>query len=98
MIDFVVTSQSLRKASWVAMTTMHFHIAQTRLFMGIFLHSGGPREQSDSNLKLSLGCKLGQIRSWGSWFDAKTSLFMMFVYVFILFIWLSLIFVNMLMN
>ena len=65
---------------------------------GDFLHSGGPREQSDTNSKLSLGCKLGQIRSWGSWFDAKTSLFMMFVYVFILFIRLSLIFVNMLMN
>ena len=34
MIDVVGTSQSLRKALWVAMATMHFHIAQTGLFMG----------------------------------------------------------------
>ena len=30
--------------------------------------------------KLSLECKVGQIRSWCSWFEAEISLFMMFVY------------------
>ena len=36
MIDFVDTSPLLRIALQVAMATMHFHIAQTGLFMGIF--------------------------------------------------------------
>ena len=54
MIDFV--------ALWVAMAIMHLHIAQIDLFMRIFLHSGGPREQFGTNSKLSLGCKVGQIR------------------------------------
>ena len=34
MIDFVDTSPFLRIALQVAMATMHFHIAQTGLFMG----------------------------------------------------------------
>ena len=96
MIDFVGTSPFLRKALWVAMATMHFHIAQTRLFIGnLFSHLGGPREQFGSNLKLSLGCKVGQIRSLGSWFEAEISLFMMFFYVFGLLIRLPLILLNM---
>ena len=37
MIDFVGTSPSLKKTLWVTMTPMHFHIAQTDLFMRIFL-------------------------------------------------------------
>ena len=36
MIDFVNTSPFLKIALQVAMATMHFHIAQTSLFMGIF--------------------------------------------------------------
>ena len=39
-------------------------------------------EQFDTNLKLSSVCKVGQNRSWGSWFEAEISLFMMLVYVF----------------
>ena len=61
------------------MATMHFHIAQTGLFMAnLFSHSGGPRKQFGTNSKLYLGNKVGQIRSWGSWFEAEISLFMMF--------------------
>ena len=83
MIDFVNTPPFLRKALQVAMSTMHFHIAQTGLFMGIFFsHSGDPRKQFGTNSKLSLGCKVGHIRSRGRWFKAEISLFMMFFYDF----------------
>ena len=77
------------------MATMHFQVAQTGLFMGIFLDSGGPRKQFGTNSKWSLECKVGQIRSWGSRFVVEISLFIMFVYVFTLFIRLLLIFLNM---
>ena len=80
------------------MATMHFHVAQTGLFMGIFLDSGGPRKEFGNNLKLSLGCKVAQIRSWGSRFVVEISLFMMFVYVFTLFIRLLVILLNMKIN
>ena len=92
MIDFVGTSPSLRKALLAAMATMHFHIAQTGLFMGFFLDSRGPRKQFSTNSKWSLGCKVGQIRSRGSRFVAEISLSIMLVYVFTLFIRLLLIF------
>ena len=84
MIDFVDTTPFLRKALQVAMATMLFHIlAHTSLFMGnSFSHSGGPREQFETNSKLSLGCKVGQIRSRRRWFEAEISLFMMFFYDF----------------
>ena len=79
MIDFVDTSPFLKIAIQVAMAIMHFYIAQTCLFMGIFFsHSGGPRKQFGTNSKLSLGCKVGQIRSRGRWFKAEKSLIMMF--------------------
>ena len=47
MIDFVGTPTFLRIALWVAMATMHFHIAHTGfLLVGTFFsHSGDPREQ-----------------------------------------------------
>ena len=55
MIDYLGTSPSLRKAIWVVMATMHFHIVQTGSFSGkIFLHSAGPLEQIGTNSKLSL--------------------------------------------
>ena len=57
MIDFVVTSSSLRNALLVGMATMRFHIAQTDLFMGIFFAFRGLREQFGTNSKLSLGAK-----------------------------------------
>ena len=54
MIDFVWTTPFLIIKLWVAMATMHFHIAQT-CFLGIVLHSGGgPREQFGTNENLSL--------------------------------------------
>ena len=69
MIDFVDSPLFLRIALQVAMATMHLHIAQTGLFMEIFLYSGCPREQFGTNSKLSLGCKVCQIRSQGRWFE-----------------------------
>ena len=49
MIDFVDTPPFMRIALQVAVASMHFHIAQTGLFMGIFSHSGDPREQFGTN-------------------------------------------------
>ena len=64
----------MRIALQVAMVTMNFHIAQNGLSMVIFSHLGGPSEQFGTNSKLSLGCKVGQIRSRGRWFEAEISL------------------------
>ena len=97
MIDCVRTSPSLRRALLVVMATMHFHIAQTGLFI-VFFAFRGPKETIRHQFKMSLWCKIGRIRSWGSWFEAEISLFMMFVYVFNLFIRLSLILLNMQMK
>ena len=59
---------------------MRFHIAQTEIFIGnLFSHSGVPRKKLAPIQNLYLGYKVGQIRSWGSWFEAEISLFMMFV-------------------
>ena len=42
MIDLIGISPFLRIALWVAMATMHFHIAQTDLFVrNIFCIKGG---------------------------------------------------------
>ena len=61
MIDFVDIPSFLRIALQVAMATMHFHRAQTGLFMGnYFFAFKGPRKQFGANLKLSFGCKVGQ--------------------------------------
>ena len=61
MIDFVGAPPFLRVAF---RATMHFYIlAKTGLFLGnIFLHEGVPRKQFGTHEKLSLGCKVGQIR------------------------------------
>ena len=40
MNDFVGTSSPLRKALWVAMASMHFHIAKIGLFKGCFAFRG----------------------------------------------------------
>ena len=37
MIDFLSTPPFLRIAYWVAMATVHFHIAKTGLFFGAIL-------------------------------------------------------------
>ena len=68
------------------------------IYGNFFSHPGGSREQFGTDSKLSLWCKVGQIRSWGSWFEAENSLFMMFVNVFTLFIRFLLIFLNMQMK
>ena len=81
MIDFVDTPPFWRIALQVAMATMHFQIAHSVYLWGFFFsHSGGPREQFGTNSKLSLGYKVGQIRSRGSWFEAEISLFVMFFF------------------
>ena len=55
MFDLVGISLFLRITKWVAMETMHFHIAKRSLFsMAIFPHIGGPNEQFGTNEKLSL--------------------------------------------
>ena len=63
MFDFVGIFLFLRITKWVAMETMHFHIALISLFsMAIFPHVGGPNETFGTHEKLSLvqGCKVGQ--------------------------------------
>ena len=54
MIDFVDTPPFLRIALRVAMATMHFHIAQTNLFLEeqFFLHLRYLRKQCGTNEKL----------------------------------------------
>ena len=72
-----------------------FSHSHNQFFMRDFFFAfRGPQEQFGTNSKLSLGCKIGQIRSWNSVFEAKIGLFMMFLYVFTFFIRLSLIFLN----
>ena len=60
MSNFVGTPPFLRNALWVAMETMHFHIAQTIFFFFFFFfednfvsHLGGPNEQFGTHEKLS---------------------------------------------
>ena len=54
MINFVRTPPFLRIALLVVMATMHFHIAQTGLFLGnIFMDLGGSRKQFGTDEKLS---------------------------------------------
>ena len=48
---FVGRSLSLRKALWVAMATMHFHIAQTGLFMSFFFCIQGVPQNSLTPIK-----------------------------------------------
>ena len=58
MSDFVGTTPFLKIALWVAMETMHFHIAGMRIFLETFFsHSGGPTEQFGTNEKLSWGAR-----------------------------------------
>ena len=59
------------------MAAMQIHIAQTFLLMEIFFRIQGV---AGNNLELSLGCKVAQIRSCGSWFEVEFSLFMMFMF------------------
>ena len=54
MIDFVGTPPFLRMTVRVAVVAMHFNIGPTGLFLGKFFFSfRGPREQFDTNDKLS---------------------------------------------
>ena len=74
MIDFVDTHQFLRKALYVAMATMHFHIAKTGLFMRnffFFAFRGSPRTIW-RQFKLSLGCKVGHFCSEVDGFRPKS--------------------------
>ena len=76
MIDFADTSPFLRIALQVVMATMHFHIAQTGLFMGIFFAFKGSKGKNRHKFKIVLGVQGSQIRSRGRWFEAEISLFM----------------------
>ena len=56
MSDFVGTTPFLKIALWVAMETMHFHIAGISIFLETFSRiQGGPTEQFGTNEKLSWG-------------------------------------------
>ena len=62
MIEFVGIPIFLKMALRVAMATMHFHIAQTGLFLGTFFlsHSGDPRAQFSTHENCP-GSRVGQI-------------------------------------
>ena len=64
MIDFVGTSPFLRIALWVAMETMHFHIAPKNLYWGtIFRIAVVPMNNMAliRNCPVVMQCKVGQI-------------------------------------
>ena len=66
MIEFVCTPLPVRIALGVTMLTMKFCKAQMCLFFrNVFSHSWGPKKPFGTNEKLSLGCKVGQIRFYG---------------------------------
>ena len=59
MIDFVGTCPSLRKALWVAMATMHFHVAQKRFIYGhFFLIQGVPGNNWAPSKNCTWGARL----------------------------------------
>ena len=60
MNDFVVISPFLRIALWVAMETMHLHIAGIRFFLRLnfFAFSVSQRINLHQR-KIVLGCKVG---------------------------------------
>ena len=96
MIDFVGTSRFIKKRNGLPRQPCIFTKPKLVILWEIyFSHSGCLRAQFCASSKLSLECKVGQIRSWGIWFGVEISLFMMFVYVSTLFISLSLIFLSM---
>ena len=64
MIDFVGTSPTLRKALWVAMATMHFHVAQSGLFMGIFWIQGVPGNNWAPSQNCTWGARLVRLDPW----------------------------------
>ena len=70
MIDFVGTPSFLRIALQVAIATMHFQMPK-QVYFGeqYFWHSGDPREQLSIHEKLPWGCKVGQIRCRGIFYD-----------------------------
>ena len=82
MSNFVGTPPFLRNALWVAMETMHFHIAQTNVFFedNFVSHLGGPNEQFGTHEKLSRGgggvqCRLNYTPGyylWHLWQISKT--------------------------
>ena len=67
MIDFVGTSPFLRIALRFAVATMHFHIAQTRLFLGnifFFRIKGVPGNSLAPNEKLSWCARKDKLDPW----------------------------------
>ena len=66
MIEFVCTPLPVRIALRVTMVTMQFCKAQMCLFLEtLFSHLWGPEKPFGTNAKMSLGCKVGQIRFCG---------------------------------
>ena len=88
MVVFVGTSPFRRTALLVAMETMHLDIPRISFFSGDkFLgHDWGSTEQFNTHENMSLGSKVGQIRSYGSSNMVGTACFQRFFIVFRIFI------------
>ena len=84
MIDFVNTPTILESSVTGCHGNHAISHSLNQFIYGdiLFAFALGPRKQFGTNSKLSLGCKVGQIRSRGRWFKAEISLFMMFSYDF----------------
>ena len=95
MLDFEGYISITEQSVIVCQSNHAFSHIPSRFIYGFFFsHSG-----DINNSKLSLGCKVDQIRVWVIVFEAEISLFMiMFIYVFNVFIKLSLIILNMKMK
>ena len=66
MIEFVYIPLPVRIALWFAIVTMQFRKPKCVYFSETLLsHPLGPTKQFDTNAKLSLGCKVCQIRLFG---------------------------------
>ena len=96
MTDFVDTLPFLKKTFTNRLPWQPCILTYPKLvyLWGFFFTFRGSQGLIFTSSKLSLGCKVGQIRSRGRWFEAELSLFMMIFVIFILSIRLSLIFLN----
>ena len=75
MIAFVGTPPFFRIVLWVAMATMHFHIAKIGLvFFGTFFSHSGIPGNNLAPMKIVLGCNVGQIGCRGSRISSWISL------------------------
>ena len=73
MIAFVCTHPSIRITVGIAMVTMYFHKAQMSLNFGtFFFRVQGVPGNNLATMKIVRGCKVGQIRSRGTFHLQKS--------------------------